>query len=203
MLSEQLVKFSSLLKQKAEKISANDPAYQLGVNILPKTIKELIQKNIYSQSWAFEGSVGKGSWSRTPWIAIYDERVTTRASDGFYTACIIDESYDSVFLTLMNASSNHINYKPFRLDINRAGQLKGFNVGSVNKGLISDSGRGTGPAFEASTLLWKQFRISPEGLVSFEIDLLNITKHYSEITKNIYTELPKEKPFKTNPFLIR
>ncbi len=203
MISEQFVKFSELLKQKAKKISATEPSYQMGVYTLPNEIKEIIQKSIPAKTWAFEGSVGKGSWSRTPWIAIFDERVTTRASDGFFVACIIDEPYNNVFLTLMNASSNHINYQPFKLDLARAGQLKSFTSGPVKRGLISESGRGSGSSFENTTLLWKQFTISKEGLINFQNDLLDITKHYHKIISNIFNELPKERPFKINPFLIR
>ena len=203
MIHQDLAEYGQKLKTKSSKISSSDPAYQFGVYILPKMLSQFIKENLPSPFWAFEGSAGRGSWSRTPWIAIYDSRATTRASDGFFIAIVFNEAFNKIFLTIMNSSTNHINYRPFRLPVAKVNRLDGFEIGGIPRGYISPSGCGSGPSYEKSALLWKEFSLDSESIKNFDDYLLLVTKHYLRIVEQVAAELPIEKPFKENPSLIK
>ena len=199
-LIKELLNFKHALINKPDKVSAEDNAYKIGVKLLPKIIRNiLLQKNI-SNYWIFEGSVGRGTWSRTPWIAVYDERVTSRASDGFYIAFIVAENKESLFLMLMNSSSKHYNYTPYRLIESQIEKISDFNLGKIPKAELSCSGRGSGVDFEDSTLLWKKYSIDEFNLQNIEKDFLSISNYYFNLVNSLEKILPIDKPFKFNPF---
>lgn len=202
-LNSALLNFKDALLNKKEKISSSEDAYIFCVHNIPKLIKSLLADNEPSDFWAFEGSVGRGTWSRTPWVAVYDQRVTNRASDGFFITFIISEDKQSVFLTLMNSSLKHYNYIPFRLKSTEVTKLFDFNLGQIPTKELSMSGKGTGPNFEQATLIWKKFNIDAEGLKTIESDFLKIAKYYKNLVDSVKDRIPLEKPFKTNPFLIK
>ncbi len=202
-LNSTLLNFKHALLNKKEKISSTEDAYILGVHNIPKLIKSLLADNVPSDFWAFEGSVGRGTWSRTPWVAVYDQRVTNRASDGFFITFIISEDKKSVFLTLMNSSLKHYNYIPFRLKTTEVTKIFDFNLGQIPSKELSLSGKGTGPHFEQATLMWKKFSIENEGLKTIESDFLKLAKYYLNFVDSVKDRLPLEKPFKLNPFLIK
>lgn len=202
-LNISLLNLKHALINKAEKISSSDKAYNIGVQVIPKIIKSILAEKCPSAYWAFEGSVGRGTWSRTPWIALYDERVTSRASDGFFITFIISEDRESVFLNLMNSSLKHYNYTPFRLTNTDVTKISDFNIGKIPTRELSSSGRGTGPDFEQSTLLWKKYTIAEDSLKTLESDFLLLANYYIGLVNSLKDRLPKDKPFKTNPFLIK
>tara|TARA_R110001599_G_scaffold29407_1_gene100455 strand:- start:31846 stop:34128 length:2283 start_codon:yes stop_codon:yes gene_type:complete len=45
-------------------------------------------------------SVGQGNWTRTPWIALLDERVTTSTQRGFYIVLLVADDLSVTYLTL-------------------------------------------------------------------------------------------------------
>lgn len=200
-LSGAILQFVEAYKVKSDKISSADSAFELGVQRLPIYLKNFCASNIPSRNWAFEGSVGKGSWSRTPWLAVFDARVTERASDGFYVAIIFSEDLKSFFLVLTNTSSRHINYKPYTLGVGRIPLVPGFQAGPLVKGKISQSGKGSGPSFEASILQWRQFD-TKEISNDFEPALRSLLGVYESFVGSL-KDLPVEKPFRLNPFLVK
>jgi hypothetical protein len=202
-LSLALLNLRQALINKAVKISSSDKAYNIGVQVIPKIFKSFLAEKNPSSFWAFEGSVGRGTWSRTPWMAVYDERVTSRASDGFFITLIISEDKESVFLSLMNSSQKHYNYVPFRLSLSDVVKISDFSIGRIPTKELSSSGKGTGPEFEQSTLLWKKYSIAAESLKSLEVDFLILTKYYYDLVNSLEARLPKDKPFKKNPFILK
>ncbi|WP_413587008.1 MrcB family domain-containing protein [Bdellovibrio sp. HCB274] len=205
-MTELGLKLSSLLdlyNNKGAKISSAEPVFDLVTNEIPRIIKNFCVGSCNSTFWEFEGSVGKGSWSRTPWIAMYDRRVTDRASDGFYVAFIVQENMEKVFLLLMNSSTAHINYTPFHLKVSDVEGLPSFQKGVIPSGLLAVSGRGNAPLFEKAALLWKSF--SKEDLLGnvLEQDLVAILEQYQNLAKKYISSYPKDKPFKSNPFLSK
>lgn len=51
---------------------------------LAASIKALASRRCPSDHWKGDSSYGKGNWVTTPWVGLYDVRVTTRASSGVY-----------------------------------------------------------------------------------------------------------------------
>jgi len=56
-----------------------------------------------------EMSVGKGNWSRTPWIALLDTNVTTTTQQGMYIVFLFAEDLSSVYLTLNQGMTELVN----------------------------------------------------------------------------------------------
>lgn len=53
-----------------------------------------------SESLKVKVSVGQGSWTKTPWIALLDDRVTTSTQRGTYIVFLIAEDLSTTYLTL-------------------------------------------------------------------------------------------------------
>lgn len=52
-----------------------------------------------------KGSVGNGNWAETPWIAIFDPRITTSAQKGVYVVFLFDSAGRHVYLSLNQATT--------------------------------------------------------------------------------------------------
>ena len=46
------------------------------------------------------GSVGKGDWTHTPWIAVLDPTTTTTLEDGVYAIYLLSCGCDRLYLTI-------------------------------------------------------------------------------------------------------
>lgn len=49
---------------------------------------------------AFKGSAGQGTWTRGPWIGVFDKLVTTSAQRGYYPVYLFREDMKGVYLSL-------------------------------------------------------------------------------------------------------
>lgn len=54
-------------------------------------------------------SVGQGNWTKTPWIALMDKRVTTSTQRGVYAVFLVSEDLTSTFLTLNQGMTDLVN----------------------------------------------------------------------------------------------
>jgi hypothetical protein len=54
-------------------------------------------------------SVGQGAWTRTPWIALLDNRVTTSTQRGTYIVLLFSEDLSVVYLTLNQGMTDLVN----------------------------------------------------------------------------------------------
>lgn len=65
---------------------------------LPKIISDLnfIDNNIY----VTKGSYGNGNWTHTPWLAVFDKRITKTAQEGVYIVFLFSSDMTKVYLTL-------------------------------------------------------------------------------------------------------
>ena len=54
-------------------------------------------------------SVGQGNWTKTPWIALMDSRVTTSTQRGIYAVFLVSEDLTSTFLTLNQGMTDLVN----------------------------------------------------------------------------------------------
>lgn len=53
-----------------------------------------------------EGSYGKGLWTRVPWIAVFDNRITTSATKGVYIVYLLNKDRKELYLTLIQAATD-------------------------------------------------------------------------------------------------
>jgi len=75
-----------------------NPIGSILTNKIPKLIGKysFIDKSIYE----IKGSYGNGNWNYTPWIAIFNKRITTTAQEGVYIVYLFSSDMERVYLTL-------------------------------------------------------------------------------------------------------
>lgn len=64
-------------------------------NGLPQTVRPIV-----GPDYLVTGSPGKGNWSETPWVAVFDPMVTTSAQRGLYPVYLFRGDGAGVFLSL-------------------------------------------------------------------------------------------------------
>lgn len=75
-----------------------NPIGEILTNKLPKIIAgfNFIDKDIH----VVKGSYGNGNWTHTPWLAVFDKRITQTAQEGVYIVYIFSSDMTKVYLTL-------------------------------------------------------------------------------------------------------
>ena len=68
--------------------------------IINKNIPDELSNIIGSKEYFFDGSVGKGLATKTPWIAIMDKEITKSTREGVYLVFLFSSDYRHVYLTL-------------------------------------------------------------------------------------------------------
>jgi 5-methylcytosine-specific restriction protein A len=63
----------------------------------PNTLKGLSDD---PDRYIFEGSAGKGQWTRSPWAAVFDILITESAQSGYYPVYLFREDFSGVYLSL-------------------------------------------------------------------------------------------------------
>lgn len=66
---------------------------------IPSTIRETLNTTIFK----VEGSCGRGRWTPVPWVAVYDTRITNKASSGVYIVYLLNKDKKRLFLTLIQS----------------------------------------------------------------------------------------------------
>lgn len=71
-------------------------------NYLRAIAKETIEKDavIDINKYKVEGSPGKGNWAEIPWIGVFDKKITTTATKGFYIVYLFTADMGGVYLSL-------------------------------------------------------------------------------------------------------
>src|SRR6476469_1880517 len=94
---------NSYKKEVEYKHNSNLRSYKILVNELPGEIKTYIStlgKNI-----TIKGSIGAGVNTYYPWIGIFDPRVSTGATNGFYVVLLFSDDFEDLFMTLNQGST--------------------------------------------------------------------------------------------------
>ena len=85
------------LDEKNNNFKNNDLANKIR-NIFPERLNELIRDE--GDRYIVEGSSGKGNWADSPWIAIFDTLITTKARSGYYLVYLFREDMEGFYLSL-------------------------------------------------------------------------------------------------------
>ena len=125
--------FSEIYKNEvAQKHSKDLESYVLLVNELPSQLESQISD--YSEHFAVKGSIGQGNNTYYPWLAVFDNRVSTGATNGFYVVLLFSDDFKDVFLTLNQGSTQQTNeqieaYKSFVFSLYPS--VEGFEKGRI------------------------------------------------------------------------
>jgi len=71
-------------------------------NYLRSIAKETIETEAFidKNKYKVEGSPGKGNWAEVPWIGIFDRKITTTATKGYYIVYLFIADMSGVYLSL-------------------------------------------------------------------------------------------------------
>ena len=69
-------------------------------DIINKKLPQTLTDYIHDDTYLVNGSIGKGLATRTPWIAILDNDLTTSTREGVYVVFLFSSNYKHVYLTL-------------------------------------------------------------------------------------------------------
>jgi 5-methylcytosine-specific restriction protein A len=83
-------------------LSQHDPVYALIVHELRDAIAGIVADE---RSYKTEGSVGRGNWAETPWVAVFDLNVTDTATRGYYLVYLFRRDGQSAVLSLCQGTT--------------------------------------------------------------------------------------------------
>lgn len=83
-----------------------------------------IAKNV-NNVYTSKGSVGQTKWTPVPWIAIFDERITNKATAGEYIVYLLNSETKELYLTFNQASESKNNASVRRILQEKAGYIRG------------------------------------------------------------------------------
>ena len=95
-LIEQIVALWQPYRQKVT-VDKSDPVYNLVVNEFPEA---LLRYLVTPATISLEGSTGAGNITAAPWIALFDSRITTSATTGYYVVYLFSTDMSAVTLSL-------------------------------------------------------------------------------------------------------
>ena len=116
MLRELLHDISAGLSNGTPSYYAKNPLAEKIRTEGPKIIEEIVSKSY--QHYKIEGSAGRGRWADTPWIGIYNQSVTDKASSGYYVVYLFPSGSNSIILNL--GQSYHEAKREYGLNSNDA-----------------------------------------------------------------------------------
>ncbi len=164
-------------------LSKEESGYKAFVNELPAAIKSYLKEKISNPyEWTIEGSVGKGKWADTPWIGIYLNKVTDRASYGFYIALLAGRNSESFTLAIANSvtddslSLSTDNLKNINLPM-------GWKNSKIASGTLSDKKNSLGSDYESAAILHKTYSRGDLHTSDVESDLLFLIEIYQNLAK--------------------
>lgn len=149
------------------------------------------------QNYSIGGSVGKGSWVKVPWLAIFDKKITTTATKGIYIVYLLAAEGDSLYLTFMHGCTETRNKnskkEAIRIMREKTAEIvsridnRGFATdGNINLG---DGLKGLGEMYQKAAIFYKKYT---KGNVPEEAELQD------DLSKmmDIYREYVNGKPEK-------
>lgn len=97
MLKENIEKiFKNYLNSRNEQF-ANHPIAAVLRRDFPKDLEGLTET---SHHYKFTGSAGQGNWTHSPWVAVFNKKITESAQSGYYLVYLFQEDMEGVYLSL-------------------------------------------------------------------------------------------------------
>ncbi|WP_100906291.1 MrcB family domain-containing protein [Methanobacterium subterraneum] len=103
MFRENIEKiFRNYLNSRNEQF-ANHPIAKVLRQDLPKDLESLTKNH---QNYKFTGSAGQGNWTHSPWVAVFNTKITESAQSGYYLVYLFREDMKGVYLSLNQGMTN-------------------------------------------------------------------------------------------------
>ena len=164
-ITDLIKQFSQLYENEVIKPHSKElMSYKVIVNQLPLKINEIT--SIVSDNINSKGSIGAGVNTYYPWLGIFDKRVSSGATNGFYLVLLFSNDFKDIFLTFNQGST--IQSKAL-IESNRNfvysqySTIDGFEKGQLPEGSLvkikTDSSSKNGKKYEETNIFYKKFEI--------------------------------------------
>lgn len=153
------------------------------------------------QSYLITGSVGQGNWAMVPWLAIFDQKVTTTATKGEYIVYLLAKDGKSLYLTF-NQSYTDIKKNNSKKDTIKIMRQKADEISAYmdSRGFASDEninlGDGLtelGEMYQKGTIFYKKYeKDNVPNEEELQEDLSKMMDIYKEYVKWKYENEPED-----------
>ena len=164
MISDLFQQFSQIYKEDLNKKFSGDlESFDILVKKAPQEIKQIIDD---LDGLTIKGSIGQGNTAYYPWLGIFDERVSSGATEGFYVVFLFSDNYEKVYLTLNQGSTQQTKeqiekYRNFVYK--EVSEISGFTKGKLPEDSLvkvqSGSSASTGKKYQETNLFYKRYQI--------------------------------------------
>ena len=205
-ITELLKEFSLIYRTEVTKThSKNLKSYDLLVNQLPTLIEDTI--NLNNNNLIIKGSIGAGVNTYYPWLGIFDTRVSSGATNGFYIVLLFSNDFKDLYLTLNQGST--IQSKEL-IKSNRDfvyslyNNIEGFEKGALPAGSLVkievESSSKNGKKYEETNIFYKKYEIN--NLIEFEFinNLNDLLKIYYDCASKFLQSGPEIPAFPSENF---
>jgi 5-methylcytosine-specific restriction protein B len=155
-------------------------------------LQDLLSSNGY-KNLSIKSAIGMGTFADVPWICIFDDRITGKASDGHYPVYLFSADMESLYLAycisngMMTKSAAAAN----RIRTKIKDKLSGLTTLGFTEKIDLKSNLSTPRGYEKGTVTAKRYdlhNINPE---SFLTDLTSLLGKYQEIAESTDNTLTK------------
>ncbi|GEO10983.1 MrcB family domain-containing protein [Segetibacter aerophilus] len=200
---EKIKAFSENYKQEVQlKHSSNLVSFQLLVKEIPEELRKHVET--FDDKLTIKGSIGSGVNTYYPWIGIFDPRVSTGATNGFYVVILFSDDFEDCYLTLNQGATLQTEeqteaYRDFIYSVYE--NIEGFVKGRIPEGGLvrTQTGKASanGKKYEEKNIFYRKYKVSSlldedllknlERLVDIYIDCAD---KYSKTTKTTSRVMP-------------
>lgn len=164
-LKDRLLRLSKIYDEdRKQKFNRGLESFQ----IICKEIPAIIQGKLKKLDLLIQGSIGQGNFANYPWIAIFNPKASTGATNGYYVVLLISDDLERVYLTLNQGSTLQSKEDQLKNTNHVFGILKevsGFTKGRLpENGLVrrfaNNAGNKTGKKYESTNLFYREYSIN-------------------------------------------
>ena len=198
---EKIQEFSETYKEEVqERYNGQLKSSILIEKEIPNELETLIRDK------KIKGSVGQGNHTYYPWIGIFDERVSTGATNGFYIVILFSDNFDYLYLTLNQGSTiqdSAIIESNTTFVYDCIPILKGFKKGKLPKNsLVRErpyQSNNKGKKYEETNMFYKEYKISEMDEQTFIADLKTLLRAYDKCCKEYVEKSNQNQPPEISP----
>ena len=108
-LHDKFIEFMEQYGSIYERVKNEDDYKNSFRDIISRDIPDLIRECVpLNYPYIVNGSYGKGRWTTVPWIAVFDQRITTSAQKGVYIVYLLNKDTKDLYLTLNQGATNTV-----------------------------------------------------------------------------------------------
>lgn len=201
---ENIKEFSKVFKLEDTKIVSKElESYKLITSIIPGEIREITEQY---ENLKIEGSIGKGNKTAYPWIGIFNNLVSTGATNGFYIVMLFSDDFNDLYLTLNQGSTQQSlkQIEGYRNYVySKFNKIEGFNKGRLpEKSLVKlkeYNSTNIGRKYEETNIFYRHYNIDSIIEEDFIEHLKKIIEIYIKCA-NDYSEATIEKKNENEEF---